>query len=156
MIMDRISELSKFIDKNTFEMIRQFITNIYLLNYREGTYIFDEGLVATVSSYTLQNGANCKVEIHKHHIDIQATLSGVEGISIFDYKDIEECSDYDDCNDVSFPAIHNTPIVRIANIPGYFSLIYPNEPHRPKELIVDGFEKVKKYVIKIDTDIYPQ
>ncbi len=90
------------------------------------------------------------IESHDVYVDIQATIVGVEGISIFNSGDVDYDIPYDKNSDVRFSRQNNIiPLLSICNTPGRFSMIFPGEPHRPmeKNSMCDGI--VKKLVVKV-------
>ena len=101
-------------------------------------------------SYRLKNSEDCQIESHNEYIDLQYTLCGTEGISLFDSKEVCYNMNYDKQTDVQLSDQNGLiPIVTVNNTVGRFCLIYPGEPHRPMEKNTIFQDTVKKAVIKI-------
>jgi YhcH/YjgK/YiaL family protein len=97
-------------------------------------------------SYGTKTVSDCKIEAHNVYVDIQSTITGAEGISVFDRAECRTSVAYSVADDVELFA-PVAPIAHTDNLPGYFTLLFPWEAHRPQER-VKGFELVKKFVIK--------
>lgn len=150
MIVDKLTNLKYFLPNKYSEPITEFLTNISA-DMLEGRYeIMGEHTFAKVMSYQTAPREKCAVEAHNRYIDIQATLTGVEIIDIFERNLLNVSKPYDELNDVVFLDGNNaTPYASNLNIPGYFSMIYPDEAHRP-QIRAEGYpDFVKKFVIKV-------
>lgn len=149
MVYAKFEDIYKYIDKDVYEKIENFLNSIYE-DMPEGMYeISGSRIYARVMSYETSPAEVCKIEAHNKYIDIQATILGAEGISVFDRSKLIESQTYDEQNDVVFYC--EKPDMakgHCDNIPGYFTLLYPEDAHRPQEKIL-GIDKVKKFVIKI-------
>ncbi len=55
---------------------------------------------------------------------------------------------------MTFYAPGAEPYVKISNLPGFFSMILPEEAHRPQEFLDGNCALVKKGVIKIKESCY--
>lgn len=153
MIMDKIENLHKYIPSQYTEGIEKFLRSVSE-NMEEKTYeIYDKQVYAKVMSYPTKEHCECKIEAHDKHIDIQATISGAEGIDIFVRDGLKQELSYNQHDDVTFYYEGNCfPYASNKNIPGYFSMIFPEEAHRPQER-VEGYDRfVKKFVIKMRVD----
>lgn len=105
---------------------------------------------AKIMTYQLKEKENCVIETHKEYIDIQLTLSGTEGISIFNSDINAKGSHYNPDDDVLFLDTNNyIPTCTINNSPGYFTMIFPGEYHRPMEKNSMCVDIVQKVVIKV-------
>jgi len=123
-------------------------------NTPDGYYpINGNKIFARVASYPTLRKDECKVEAHNNYIDIQVTLVGAEGIDVFDRQRMDISEPYNAENDiVFFSAVNKTPYASIINYPGYFTMLFPEEAHRPmqKPDNCDAEEPIKKVVIKVE------
>ncbi len=152
MIFARLEKLSNYVSATDFEKIRLFLDRISP-SMEDGRYdIEGERIFAKVMSYDTKEVSDCKIEAHNMYIDIQATLKGSEGIDVFERDSVTEIVPYDDSEDVAFYSEGNSgPIAHCVNVPGYFTMLYPSDAHRPQEKT--GLDtNVKKFVIKICID----
>lgn len=149
MIYDKIEKLQEYLEEDVYQQIENFIKQIGE-GLPEGTYpIMGDRVFASVMSYPTNLPEECKIEAHNKYIDIQVTLVGAEGISVYGRDSLKEKVSYDAEKDVAFyeteGALANA---HTENIPGYFTMLYPEDAHRPQERI-RNVDRVKKYVIKV-------
>ena len=102
-----------------------------------------------VISYDTSFRKEFRIESHDRYIDIHSSLTGIEGIDIFERDELAVLETYNKDKDVVFYKETVLPNVSINNKEGYFSMIYPKEAHRPKISVNQRCERVKKFVIKI-------
>jgi len=149
MIYSNVSNLSQYLEQHVYLKINKFLQQVNE-NMEEGRYeIWGDKVFARVMSYDTSLPEECKIEAHNKYIDIQATIIGAEGIGVYERERLSEKGSYQQDNDVIF--FEETGAKMIAhtiNIPGYFTMLFPEEAHRPQEKI-DEINKVKKYVIKV-------
>lgn len=149
MVFDQLQNLSKYVTQEQFQKMSNFL-KLLSPDMKEGYYEIDgETIYARVMSYPTSLCQDCKIEAHDKYIDIQSSLVGIEGIDIFDRNELNILEVYNREKDVTFYEETVGSIVSINNREGYFSMIYPNEAHRPKISVNQRCELVKKFVIKI-------
>lgn len=149
MVFDQLQNLNKYVTQEQFQKMNNFLKQLSP-DMKEGRYEIDgEAIYARVMSYTTSLRQNCKIEAHDKYIDIQSSLVGMEGIDIFDRGELNISEAYNKDKDVAFYKETIEPNVSVNNKAGYFSMIYPQEAHRPQISVDQRCEKVKKFVIKI-------
>lgn len=149
MVFDQIQNLNKYVTQEQFQKIAVFL-NLLSPDMEEGYYEIDgEEIYARVMSYPTSLRQACKIEAHDKYIDIQSSLVGMEEIDIFDRDELNVAEEYDKDKDVAFYEETVAPNVLVNNVVGYFSMIFPEEAHRPQISVNQKCEKVKKFVIKI-------
>ena len=122
-------------------------------NSAEGITPIDNDAYIRVMSYPTKLAENAKIEAHDVYVDIQFTLSGAEGISVYARENMEivnvkpEKDFYEYGGEAPLQAY-------AANYPGYFTLIFPHEAHRPQESIDRKCSVVKKGVVKIKAECF--
>lgn len=153
MVYDRIEELHKYVKKDIYEKIKVFLESVNEKT-QDGRYeIFGNSIYSQVMSYDTSVPEMCKIEAHNKYIDIQVTIKGAEGISVFERDNLDEKISYNVEKDVVFfDEQIAMSIAHTTNIPGYFTMLYPRDAHRPQEKIL-GFDNVKKLVIKLDVSL---
>lgn len=149
MVFDQLQHLNKYLTKQQYQKISSFL-RLLSPDMQEGDYEIDgEAIYAKVMSYPTSLRRDCRIESHDKYIDIQSSLVGVEGIDIFDRGELDISEIYNSVKDVTFYTETVLPNVLINNKAGYFSMIYPEEAHRPQISVNQQCERVKKFVIKI-------
>ena len=123
-----------------------FLKNKNLDTLSAGKYpIIGDRVFASVTEAPSHNKEDVKWESHKHYVDLQYIIKGKEMIGVADTSTATIIKPY------SPDAINYTAEGKyyIAE-PGTFFLFFPNDAHRPT-IKVDGYDVVKKIVIKIAT-----
>lgn len=149
MVFDKLGNLGKYVTQEQFQKIDKFL-KLLAPEMEEGFYEIDgESIYAKVMSYPTSLRENCKIEAHDKYIDIQSSLVGVEGIDIFNRDELIILEAYNPDKDAAFYQETKAPNASINNVAGYFSMIFPEEAHRPKISVDQQCERVKKFVIKV-------
>lgn len=116
-------------------------------------YDFPDGkMFARVMSYSLKNRDAARYEHHIHTIDLQYTISGAEGIEYSPLHLLKNEGEYLQEKDFQFLQTPAKTYGRIDNHAGHFCVLWPQDAHMP-QLRVDGFEHVRKVVVKIPIDL---
>ncbi len=149
MVQDKIENLEKYIPLSKVELINNFLKKVSS-DMAEGKYEIDgDDIYARIMSYPTKLPENCEIEAHNVYCDIQFSLIGSEGISIYQRDKLNQKS-VDDANDfMTFQTEAATEYIKVQNLPGYFTMIFPCEAHRPQESGDRTCAVVKKGVIKI-------
>lgn len=151
MIFDSVNNLHKYILEKDYQYIRLFLDQVNE-DMPEGRYeICGDRIFAQVMSYQTNDPEACKIEAHIKYADIQVTIYGAEGIDIYTREEMRMSESYDEDKDVVYFKAAGIPKVHVNNLPGYFSLILPEEAHCPQQR-VGNVERVKKFVIKLSYD----
>lgn len=154
MIVDSVINITRHIPESCVLKLRDFMVKIEP-SMPEGFYPIDgDNIYARVMSYNTSAREECKIEAHNEYVDVQSTLIGSEGIEIFDRKSLDIDVAYDANQDVEFFKENVSPYLFVDNQPGRFSMIFPNEAHRPQISVNGKNEVVKKFVIKIRKDLF--
>ena len=153
MVNDKMEHLYKYVPAKKRKIIEQFLQQVSS-NMKEGIYEIDSKEVyARIMSYPTKEKEECTIEAHDIYRDIQFTLIGSERISVYQRDKLTANATYDREND--FWSFHIAePYIQVDNIPGYFTMLKPNEAHRPQESIDGRCAVVKKGVIKIKEECY--
>lgn len=154
MVCDKLENLNKYIPHSKKEVIGMFVEKIHA-DMEEGFYEIDgEDVFARVMSYDGKERGACAIEAHNQYVDIQFTLKGIEGIDIFNRAELRTKTEYVIGDDVLFFYDDEKAYVQISNRPGYFSMIFSQEAHRPQIAVNKANTFIKKGVIKIKEKCY--
>lgn len=148
-IIDKLTNLNLYITDKQMQLINKFLQELSP-DMEERRYEIDGDIIfARVMSYNTSLRDNCKIEAHNRYIDIQSSLLGCEGVDVFERASLVPLTEYSISKDVIHFKQTAEPYISVINLPGYFSMIYPEEAHSP-QISVDGkCDLVKKFVIKI-------
>lgn len=150
MIHDRLDRLPLYLPDTLpgFDAILRFVAHARPDMPEGRTELSEPDVFARIMSYPTKLPGDCAIEAHDECIDIQFTLRGAEGISIYPRESLElEKADAE--KDFYVYRGEESPLLRVKNRPGYFSLIFPHEAHRPQESTDGKCAVVKKGVVKI-------
>lgn len=115
---------------------------------KDGRYVIDgEKMYAIVSSYKTRANIALPFEAHRKYIDLQCLLKGNERIDVTHEGNFRTKNRYSAKKDILFihPPEHYSSILLS---PGLFTLLYPQDFHRPGQSAESPTE-VRKLVIKI-------
>ncbi len=153
MVHDQLSRLGLYLPEAQREVIANFLATVQK-DMPEGQSNIDEDTVyARIMSYPTKLPKNCTIEAHDVYVDIQFTLVGGEGIDIFPREELHELTADTEKDFLTF-ATGMAPCLSVANLPGWFTMIFPHEAHRPQESLDGKCAIVKKGVIKIKMDCF--
>ena len=155
MITDRMDYLIDYIPEQYKRCVRDFLAQVSPDMEEKRYEISGSHVFAKVMRYDTRESKNCKIEAHNRYIDIQGSITGAEGISVFNRENLRIVQDYDRKEDnMFFNQNDQIPYVASRNMPGIFSMIFPHEAHRPQETVKGYKNHVKKFVIKLETAEY--
>lgn len=124
----------------------QWMTDTDLEAIDPGTYVIEEGnLKAIVSDAPAPELEEVKWEAHRDFSDIQLIVRGKATMGVASIPEPDFEASYDSSSDVGF---FETEGEYYLAEPGNFFIFTPEDAHRPG-IKVDGFDSVKKVVIKV-------
>ena len=148
MIHDRLENLPRYLREDLRGPAEEFLKKVNELPVGRSD-VAGDAAYAKVHEYATSEPEKCKVEAHDKYIDIQATLYGAEGITVYERGKLKEKTEYDGEKDVTmYEPDKRSETARTVNREGYFTMLRPDEAHRPQEN-VEGYGKVRKFVIKV-------
>lgn len=151
MIYDRIQNFKKYPFGEVWDEAFQFILSLDAQS-DEKRYELSNGMYAIVMSYKTKNPKAAVLESHRKYVDIQATISGAEGIEWYNRSDLTVSEDYSEKKDVVFYKWPGGAPAFTKNLSGAFTALWPDDAHMP-QLLVDDFEWVKKVVVKVPVSL---
>lgn len=117
--------------------------------------LIGDQVYVNIMDYETQSPIGCPIEAHNRYVDIQVTLEGGEGISIYDRDTLIPKTLYCEGQDVLFfETAKAAEYCYVKNTPGYFTMLFPHEAHRPKEYLAEIHHWVKKYVVKVEVSLW--
>jgi YhcH/YjgK/YiaL family protein len=113
-----------------------------------GVHVINPRVKAIVSEYETRTVNENGYEAHRKYIDIQYLLKGAEKNCCLPIERLKETKPYKEDIDVAF---YNAeiPTQELILGDGYFAIYWPQDGHMPC-LSIDGYERVKKVVIKVE------
>lgn len=150
MIIDRLDRFETYFRSGaSIAKISRFLNAMNPRMADQEYEIDGQDIFARVMSYDTVASAEAKLETHRSYVDIQTTLVGVEVIDWIPRENLRSLTPYDQGNDAEFFEKPDQPFCRIRNLPGVFSLFFPEDAHMPKLIDGDRSEHVKKAVVKV-------
>ena len=155
MVNGTISELGHYLPVVIRNLVMNYIQNINEDSEEKYTYLFDDKVYGRVMSYDTLPKQKCKIEAHNKYVDIQISIVGMEGIEVYQRKDLKKLQTYDAENDVEFYKYDGIGhFAVIENIPGRFTMLFPADAHQPKISLEGAGGHVTKCVVKVDRTLF--
>jgi len=135
-------------NKEAWDKAFAFLKNTNLDTLSAGKYPIDgDKVYASVTVAPSKEFDQSKWESHRNYIDLQYVIKGKEKIGVAPVASATVVSPYDPTKDL---ANYTAEGKYYTAEPGTFFLFFPQNAHRPN-IKVDGYDTVKKIVIKIKT-----
>ena len=133
-------------NKKLWDAAFAFLKNQNLEEIKPGKYpILGDQVFASVTESPTNNKDSVKWESHKNYVDLQYVIKGKEIMGVADTSKATITKPY------TVDAInYQAEGTYYTSEPGQFFLFFPNDAHR-STIHVDGYDVVKKIVIKIQT-----
>ncbi len=147
MIVDKISNLSRYDYVPNIQKVIDFLNNNDYKNMENGKYDLGDDCRVAISEYETKDiPEEVLLECHREYIDIQMTALGEEFMFTQSIDDGEEAIPYNDVKDVEFftASWYNT----LCLYDGNFAILFPNDLHNGS-FVAESKEKVKKLVFKL-------
>lgn len=145
MIYDKIENIDLYnIDKSAVDFIKSLTGNEECKRYE-----ISDNIYANIEEYQTKDKGY--FEAHKKYIDIQLLLEGEEIIEYTPLGGLKVKDEYDSSRDIAFFYDGTNPIIKLPLEKGYFTLLNPEDAHKP-QLKISNSCKVKKVVVKIAAD----
>ena len=156
MIHDRLERVSLYLPVSApgFDSVLRYLAHVSPDMPEGRTELLGADIFARIMSYPTRLPGDCTIEAHDEYIDLQFTLRGAEGISIYPRESLEPVEG-DAEKDFYVYREGMSPLLRVENRMGHFTLLFPHVAHRPQESIDGRCADVKKGVIKIRKSSWP-
>lgn len=153
MIHDKIENLIKYIPVEYQKHVSAFLLHVNTAG--DGTYeICGKDIFAKVMTYPTKKINECIIEAHNIYCDIQFSINGMEGISVFSRQILKIQTSEDEKDLFIYFGDNTDKAAWVKNNVGYFTLLHTDEAHRPQESVDDQCNVVKKVVIKIREELF--
>ena len=148
MIVDRIENIDVYKSLSAdiyagLEYIRDVKPDILL-----GTYFINDNVKAIVSEYETKENFERGFEAHKHVIDIQYPVIGLERVKWSPIIGMDVHIPYDYVKDRAFYKNPSKLSTHVDIGDGFFAIMFPGDGHGPQHY-VEQPELIKKVTIKI-------
>ncbi|MHB8207981.1 NanQ anomerase/TabA/YiaL family protein [Mucilaginibacter sp.] len=133
-------------NKAVWDKVFQFLKSHNLDTLSAGKYPIDgDNAYASITYGPSKTLDEAKWESHRKYIDLQYVIKGEEKIEVAPVSSATVVTPYNEARDA---ANYTGDGMYYIAMPGTFYLFFPQDAHRPN-IKVDGFDEVKKLVIKI-------
>lgn len=148
MIVDKIQNLETYknLSPDIYEGLK-FLSTVSP-DIEIGEYVINDNVKAIVSEYPTVERFERGYEAHKHHLDIQFPIRGLERIKYSSIEGMDVNIPFEEAKDRTFyknPDKYGFDII-IGN--GTFAIMFPQDGHGPQHL-VEKSEVIKKVTIKV-------
>jgi YhcH/YjgK/YiaL family protein len=113
------------------------------------------GMFALVMRYDTRPPEKGVLEAHNAYIDVQASLEGGEYIEWFPRAVLAVEKPYDAEKDVVFFTRPGEAPARVYNVPGRFTVLFPDDAHMAQQCGIGSPAPVKKVVVKVPVSLLP-
>jgi len=150
MIHGELTSLTESLNPNIRGFFTEFLDSIDITTDVGRYQIIDGEIFANVNDTFLKARNESRIEAHRVYCDIHIMLSGTEKIDIYTTSDLVPSIAYNTDEDIEFFQEPNMPpAVTITNNVGEFTIVWPDDAHRPTYSDYEPYSRVKKIVIKI-------
>lgn len=126
-----------------------FITHTNLDTLSAGKHVIDgDNVFATVTDGPTKDLDKTGWEAHRNYIDLHLVIKGKEKIGIMNPANAKVTNPYDPAKDVENYDVNSVKGDYYTEEPGTLYIMFPQNSHRPG-IHVDGYDKVKKLVVKV-------
>ncbi len=115
--------------------------------------IAGKDVMARIMSYPTRTPEEALIEAHDRYVDIQMSLVNCEAIDWFPRSTLEVATPYNDVTDAVLFRRPGPAPIRVPNLPGQFTVLFPNDAHMPQLIAGSAPEIVKKVVVKLRADL---
>ncbi len=149
MIVDRIENWRRYGTGRAWKTVFSFLENLDADSEADGRVALQgDDIYARIMSYPTRSPEEAVLEAHDQYIDIQLSLVNSERIGWFPRAALTVETPYNPEKDVVFFHKSAVPAARIDNIPGQFTVLFPQDAHMPQLMTGATPETVKKVVVK--------
>jgi len=113
-----------------------------------GTYVINEMVKAIVSEYETIENFERGYEAHKHVIDIQYPIIGLERVKWSPIEGMNVNIPYDESKDRTFYKDPSAQGTHVDIGDGIFAIMFPEDGHGPQHFVTES-QLIKKITIKV-------
>lgn len=132
---------------DTDRKVQKIIAN----EHEDGKQEVAEGIFVIPLSYETKNDTECLWEAHRKYYDVHIVVSGVEHHHVTDLDKMKTSSEYNTENDYQ---LFEGDVQHSLELTSAHCVIYsPNDVHKTGVALNGQVEKVRKMVLKVDSEL---
>jgi YhcH/YjgK/YiaL family protein len=149
MIVDRLSNYKCYPFGKAWQLAFDFLRSLPADAEEKKYHLQGDDLFAIVMSYETGSPETAEIEAHRKYLDIQAVITGEEGIGWSQVEDLEIDTPYDVAKDAELYKHPAQGLLRVDLFPGDFMALFPHDAHMPSIMTQQGPVFTKKVVVKV-------
>ena len=149
MIVDRLEHYRCYPFGKAWQMAFNFLLSLPHDAEEKKYPLLGDDLFAIVMRYETRAPENAEIEAHRKYLDIQAVITGEEGIGWSQIDDLEIDTPYDTAKDAELYKHPKQGLLRVDLFPGDFMALFPHDAHMPSIMTRQGPVLTKKVVVKV-------
>jgi YhcH/YjgK/YiaL family protein len=149
MIVDRLHNYRCYPLGNAWQLAFDFLLSLPPGAEEKKYPLLGDDLFAIVMSYQTGSPETAEIEAHRKYLDIQAVITGEEGIGWSQVEDLEIDTPYDVAKDAELYKHPAQGLLRVDLFPGDFMALFPHDAHMPSIMTQQGPVFTKKVVVKV-------
>ena len=149
MIVDRLTNYRCYPLGNAWQLAFDFLLSLPPGAEEKKYPLLGDDLFAIVMSYQTGSPENAEIEAHRKYLDIQAVITGEEGIGWSQVEALEIDTPYDESQDAELYKRPAQGLLRVDLFPGDFMALFPHDAHMPAIMTQQGSVFTKKVVVKV-------
>ncbi|MBI2471372.1 MAG: YhcH/YjgK/YiaL family protein [Planctomycetes bacterium] len=153
MIVDRMQNSRDYPLGKAWQLAFEFLISLKPDAEEKKYHLQGDDIFAMVMSYETRPPDTAALEAHRKYLDIQAVITGGEGIAWFPKDELIIKQLYDESKDVEFYQHPNSSFARINVFPGTFVALFPQDAHMPSLMLGNTPECTKKVVVKVNAKL---
>lgn len=149
MIVDRLHNYTCYPLGKAWQLAFDFLLSLKNDAEERKYPLLGDDLFAIVMSYETCTPETAEIEAHRKYLDIQAVITGEEGIGWGQVDELEIDTPYDAAKDAELYKRPEHGLLRVDLVPGNFMALFPHDAHMPS-LMTRGIPVLtKKVVVKV-------
>lgn len=153
MIANRLDQSHHYFSEEPWQVAFRFLQSLSPDTPEGRTDLQGDDIFANVMCYQTRATQDAVLETHRNYIDIHVTLDGAERIDWFPREALQIKTPYDNTKDAEFYHRPGKAPIQIANHPGAFLVLFPEDAHMPQLTLGKTPTNVKKVVLKLKTSL---
>lgn len=149
MIVDRLANYTYYPLGKAWQLAFDFLLSMPLDAEEKKYHLQGDDLFAIVMSYETRGPEISELEAHRKYLDIQAVITGEEGIGWRQADELEIETPYDAAKDVELYKHPKQGLLRVDLFPGNFMALFPHDAHMPSLMTRQLPLFTKKVVVKV-------
>ena len=149
MIVDRLHNYKLYPFANAWQLAFDFLLSLPQDAEEKKYPLLGDNLFAIVMSYETCTPETAEIEAHRKYLDIQAVISGEEGIGWSQAEDLEIDTPYNAAKDAALYKHPKQGLLKVDLFPGDFMALFPHDAHMPSLMTRQIPTVTKKVVVKV-------